>query len=555
MLRYEDSQKAQSRMEAKRSNVENAWAEIGPLLLDVQGHFRGQFMTEGQDRATRRFDSYAALALAEGVAGFIGFVMPKGQRWQKFRVADDKLNMKPTIRAWLETLEQRLFALRYDPQSGFTWNVQQSACSLFAFGMQSMWPDIRRDVRGRAVGLSYQSEHLQGIFCEQDAEGRNFRVHRKIMLTAEQAIRKWGDRAPEEVRKAMTGSSPQVDRQFTFVHVIEPNSAIEPQRIDWKGKPWSAAYYLEGSGGELFDMGGYFTMRRTISMFDRASNETYGRCPAMMILPEIRASQVMKQDRVIGVEIKAKPPILAADDELDRGTVSIEPYGITYAGIDEMGRAKFQTWMENADLSEAVALTEEDRAMIDRAFFRDLYQINKEYKTHITATRTLEEIAEKGILLGPLARQEDEWLSRMTESELSLMDQLGWMDDMPGELAEYFEAEGGMDIVYDNPLARMQEADGAVGFLRTAEQVTGLSNVDPAYMEAFKGAYDPKRIVPWLGYINGIPAMLERDEDDKAAYEAEMAQQRQMQELLQAAPVIADTAKNLAAAEGGFVGA
>jgi hypothetical protein len=554
MLRYEDCRKAQARMEAKRSNVENAWAEIGPLLLDVQGHFRGQFMTEGQDRATRRFDSYAALALAEGVAGFIGFVMPKGQRWQKFRVADDKLNAKTKIRAWLETLEKRLFALRYDPQSGFTWNVQQSACSAFAFGMQSMWPDIRRDARGRAIGLSYQSEHLQGIFCEQNAEGRNFRVHRKMQLTAEQALMKWGDKTPESVRKAMAGSTPQPDRQFTFVHVIEPNTSLDPERIDWKGKPWAGGYYLEGADGDIFDRGGYFTMKRTISMFDRATNETYGRCPAMMILPEIRASQVMKQDRVIGVEMKTKPPILSADDELDRGTLSIEPYGITYGGIDEMGRAKFQTWMENADLSEAKELTAEDRAMIDRAFYRDLYQINKEYKTHITATRTLEEIAEKGILLGPLARQEDEWLSRQTETELVLMDQLGMMDDMPGELAEYFEAEGGMDIVYDNPLARMQEADGAVGFLRTAEQVTGLATVDPAYIEAFKGAYDPKRIVPWLGYINGIPATLERDDDDKAEYEAELAEERQLQQMLQAAPVIADTAKNLAAAETGFVG-
>jgi hypothetical protein len=129
------------------------------------------------------------------------------------------------------------------------------------------------------------------------------------------------------------------------------------------------------------------------------------------------------------------------------------------------------------------------------------------------------------------------------------MEQLGLMDDMPPELREYFAQEGGIDVMYDNNLSRMQEASGAVGLLRTAEMVTSLGSIDAEYVEAYKRAYDPNIIVGWLGRNNGIPAMLERSDDDKEAFDNDKAMAAQMQEALAAAPVIADAAKNFAQAE------
>lgn len=549
MIDIKQAKSAQSRMESNRSNVDARRSEIAPLLLDEEGHFPTMSRMEGQYSNNRRFDSYPALALLDGVAGFEDFVMPKGQRWQKFRVPDEAVNNRRANRVWLEAMEGRLFALRNDPESGFVWNMHQSACSLFAFAMQSMWPDLRRDQRGRAVGLTYEAEHIDGIYLELDGAGRPYRIHRKIILSAQQAMDKWKDKSPKEVVDAMTGLNKNPDRDFTFVHCIEKNSQLLTGRLDAAGMPWLGGYYLEGGDDNMFATGGYETLPRIVSSFDRGLNQHYGKCPAMFVLPEIRACQVMKQDRVLAVEQKTKPPILAMDDALDRGVMNLGPYGVTYGGLDERGNPTMQPWLEGADLTDAAALHQEERDMIDRAFYRDLFQINKEYKTHITATRTMEEIAEKGIFLGPLARQEDEWLSRMLPRELWLMEQLGLMDDMPPELREYFAQEGGIDVMYDNNLSRMQEASGAVGLLRTAEMVTSLGSIDAEYVEAYKRAYDPNIIVGWLGRNNGIPAMLERSDDDKEAFDNDKAMAAQMQEALAAAPVIADAAKNFAQAE------
>lgn len=549
MIDVKQAKQAQARMESARSNVDARRSEIAPLLLDEEGSFPTMTRMEGQNGISRRFDSYPALALMDGVAGFEAFVMPKGQRWQKFKVPDEAVNNRRANRVWLEALEGRLFALRNDPESGFVWNVHQSSSSLFSFAMQSMYLDLRRDHRGRAVGLSYAAEHVDGIYIELDANGRPYRIHRKIMLSAQQAMDKWREKAPKEVVDAMTGLNQTPERDFYFVHCIQKNPQMLFGRLDAAGMPWLGGYYLEGGEDNMFDTGGYRTLPRVVSSFDRGLNQHYGRCPAMFVLPEIRACQVMKQDRVLGVEQKTKPPILAMDDALDRGILNLGPYGVTYGGLDERGNATLQPWLEAQDLSDAAALHQEERDMIDRAFYRDLFQINKEYKTHISATRTMEEIAEKGIFLGPLARQEGEWLSPMLPRELQLMEGLGLLDDMPPELQEYFASEGGMDVVYDNDLSRMQEASGAVGLLRTGEMVTTLGSIDPEYVEAYKRTYDPNTIVAWLGRNNGIPAMLERSDDDKQAFDEGRAQQQDIQNALAAAPVLGETAKNFAMAE------
>lgn len=549
MIDIKQAKAAQSRMESNRSNVDARRSEIAPLLLDEEGNFPTMSRMEGQYSSNRRFDSYPALAMAEGVTGAEDFIVPKGQRWQKLKVPDDAVNDRRVNRVWLEKIEGRLFAMRNDPASGFVWNVHQSMSSLFAFAMQSMWPDLRRDQRGRAIGLSYESEHIDGIYVELDSVGQPYRIHRKFILSAQQAMDKWKAKSPKEVVDAMTGVNQNPDRDFTFVHCIEKNSRLLTGRLDAAGMPWLGGYYLEGGDDNMFETGGYETLPRIVSAYDRGLNQHYGKCPAMFVLPEIRAAQVMKQDRVIGVEQKAKPSILAMDDALDRGIVNLSPYGITYGGLDERGNATMQTWLGDADLSEAKELTQEDRELIDRAFGTHLYQINKEYKTHITAVRTMEEIAEKGVFLGPLARQEDEWFSPMLPRELWLMEQMGLLDDMTPELREYFAQEGGLDVMYDNNLTRMQEASGAVGLLRTGEMVTSLGSIDPEYIEAYKRTYDPKVIVAWLGRNNGIPAMLERSDDDKESFDNDKAMAQQMQEALAAAPVIADAAKNFAQAE------
>jgi hypothetical protein len=545
----------QARMESARSAHDSLWAEIATLAFPRQSQFFGGGLeaagwNQWNTSAAVMHDAYTAQALEDGVSAFEGFVLPRGQRWQKLELGDEALMRKVPVRAWLEQVEMRLFALRNDPMSGFAGAVHESGMSLFAFGAQSMWVDKRRDLgTGRVIGLSYQSEFIGDIWIECDAQGYPMRIHRRFRLTAEAAWREWGDKCPPKVAEAANSAKAEDHtREFAFLHVIEPNMRMEPGRLDAKGKPWLAAYY----GAEdkaVFMEGGSTSLPRIVSRFARSPNADWGYSPMMTVLPMVRQLQAITIDRTIAAEMALKPPILAMDDELDGPLLEVKPYGVTFGGLDERSEPVFKTWFDHGDATDAEKLTIDARALIDRVFYRDLLQINREMKSHVSAARVMEEVAEKGLLLSPLARQENEWLSRMTQRELALMEEMGLLDDMPGEIAEYFEDQGRLDIRYDNTLSHMQEAGKSVAFLNLAQQVGLLAQYDKGYVENFKREYPPSKVLPELGRIAGVPAAMQATEAERAAYDDDKAQAAQLEQLLAAAPAIGGAVRDLGNAD------
>jgi hypothetical protein len=537
----------QARMESARYGFDSLRGEIADLCLPEQSGFNARYLSQGRTLTNVQYDEYAALSLEDGVSGFEGFVMPRGQKWQKIALGDDKLMESVRVQQWLEAKAAMIFKMRNDPKSGFTSAVHTSAQSLFAFGEQSMWVDKRYDGMGRFIGLSYQSEHVSGIYVENDAEGNPMRIHRKFTLSAEQALLKWKEEAPPKVKEAMAGDNPNSAQTFEFVHCIESNDRMMADRIDAAGMPWKGCYY-SGTDKRVFKIGGYRTLRRIVSRWGKANNEDYGRGPAGKVLAAIRATQLMMQDRVLATEMAVKPPLLAMDDDLDQAIIALGPFGITYGGLDEMGREKLKTFLTAIDLNGAKELHDELHGYIDRVFYRDLMQINRELKTHISAARTMEEIGEKGIMLSPMARQEQEWFAPMLDTELDLLWDEGFLDDMPPEIADYFHNGGGVHVIYDNNLSRMQEATAAAGYLRTAEQVASIAQFDPSAVQAFTREYPLSKVIPGLGDVNGIPAKWRATDEEKAAEDEQKQQQVQLETLLKAAPTLSQSVKNVAEA-------
>lgn len=551
MITAESVKTNQHRMETLRTGYDGTWSEIARLVYPEMNAFYGGSMAGwdrmGAHKTAQMHDPYAAQALEDGVSLFEGFVMPRGQRWQKLAL-DEHLMKSVANQQWVEQIEMRLFQLRHDPESGFVGAVHESAMSLYAFAAQSMWVDMRRSpVTGQAVGLSYESEFVGELFVEWDAGGRPYRIHRKLGLTAEQALGKFGRFTPATVRKALEKDK-RADQPFEFIHVIEPNSEFDPDRIDHRGKPWSSAYYVCGGDHEVFMTGGYNAMPRIFSTFTRGLRNSWGFSPTMRVLPQIRLLQEMTRDRVFAAELRLLPPLLAPDDELDGSIVELKGLGITFGGLDERMQPKLREFLTAADSTDAEKLTLAAMQAIDKAFGRDLLQLNRELKTHISATRTQEEMAEKGVLLAPLARQESEWLAPMTVRELALMADMGLLDDMPGEVAEYFAAEGTFNWRYDNQLSRMMQAQDSAAFLSLAEQVGLLAQFDQSVIEDFRREYPMPRVLEVLGTNAGVPASMKASDEEKAAFDQQREQKAAQDAVANVLPAFGDAMKNMAQA-------
>lgn len=540
---------AQARMESARSLVDAECQEAAAILLDESPDFNIRYTQEGRNNTRFVYDEYGAQALQDGISVFEGFTMPRGQKWQKLSLVDRELSAVVEVAQWLEKVEDRLFALRNDPESGFVTNIHSLAEMLLSMWGGSIWVDKRYDDYGRFAGTSYQAEDPAGVWVERTAEGTIKRIHRLVILTAEQVVDKWGDAAPKCAREAMQGSMPRPDKQIDILHVIERNPRRMEGRLDAAGKPWIACYYARADK-DVFKTGGYDALPRIVSVFARKAGKNYGRSPGLRVLPALRASQILMQDRVLGVEYQLKRPMLAEDDDLDSGVIDLGPFGITYGGM-ENGRPKLQPLMDAPNLQGAENLHAEVRQVLDRAYWRDLLQLNRELKTHISAARTMAEEGEKGVLLAPLARQEQELFAPMTSRELHIMREERMLDDMPPRVRDYFGRGGALLLKYDNPLNQMLLANEAAAYLRTAEQVAPLAQFDPSAVGEFTREYPLAKVIPGLGRANGIPASWQATDDEKAQSDAAAAQQQQLQQLIQAGPALATASKN--AAEAGAI--
>jgi hypothetical protein len=188
-------------------------------------------------------------------------------------------------------------------------------------------------------------------------------------------------------------------------------------------------------------------------------------------------------------------------------------------------------------------LMNQKRQIINDAFLVTLFQIMVEGNNRMTATEVVERAREKGALLAPtMSRQQNELLGPLIEREIDILMRQGLLPPMPQEL---LEAEGEYEIQYDSPLSRAQRSEEALGFSRTIGQITPIAQIEPAVLKIF----DFVTITRELSQLNGMPQRWTKDDETLAAEAEQEAAMMQAQQLLAAAPVVADTQKTMAEAQ------
>lgn len=532
----------------ERRPHDSMWQEVAELCLPRDAVFQGANSTPGQPRNDQMYDDYGVGALDKGVATFSGLVMPRGSRWQLLESADKELMKLQHVAAWFERKTQRLFDLRNDPSSGFVQQCDLSVSRLLGFGNQSMWVDVRRDAYGQPVGLSYFGEPLHEVTIGLNWEGNVNRTRQSFMLTPEQAVKRYGadELAKAGADKVLNHYADDKKRHvpMEFLNVLMPNQKMDADRLDWRGKP-VVGVTISVADKVVIQIGGYRASPRTYSRFKRSPGETYGRGRGVDALPSLRIIQQLRVDIMVAAELTGQPMLGAPDDGLDQG-IKYGPREVLIGAISPKGDKLVQQLTEQIDLQGMMAMLSDAYGRIDQYFFVDMYMAGNE-KTHMTAQYWLARAEEKGILLAPLAQQESEWFSPMLDREVDCMAQLGEFADMPPEVKE---AGGGKQVRYANPLARLQEAEGAAGLFRTFQQIAEFANINPDIVSEFLIEYPSEKWLPELARINGAPPTWRATDDERAASRQAKMDQQQMQQLMAALPTIGKAANDLSQADG-----
>jgi hypothetical protein len=511
-----------------RFNFEGQWQEIAQRVIPSHSQSFNSAnignMSPGAKKTEHLYDSTAAVALNRFGAILDSYLTPRTQTWHRLMVSEPYLHKDRQTRLWFEEVNRILFKYRYAPKANFASQNQHNYKSLGAYGTGCLFADELT----MEPGIRYKNIHLGEVHFRENHQGIIDTAMRYFAMTARQAYQKWGNKCPDRIKEKMNSNKEQ---NFFFIHCVKPREEVDISKKDYRGMNY-ASYYIAVDGPVLLSEGGYNTFPYAISRYEQSPGETYGRSPAMDVLPAIKTLNEQKKT-LLKQGHRAVDPVLLVHDDGVLDSFSLTPGAINYGGVSADGRPLVHT-LPVGNVAVGKDIMDDERALINDAFLVTLFQILVD-APQMTATEIMERTREKGILLAPtMGRQQSEYLGPLIEREVDILSRLKLIPPMPPML---LEAKGEYRIEYDSPLSRAQRAEEASGLMRTVETTLNVVNItqNPEPLDHF----DWDVIVPELSEIHGVPAKWMRDLKSVQAIREGRAEQAQTQEMIQGAPAAA----------------
>jgi len=529
----------QSQLENGRATFDAHWKEVAERVLPRQDEFLQKRTVEGDKRSEKIFDSTALLALDRAASAIDSLISPQTQIYHRLEPEDERLIDDREVKLYLDALTKLMFRVRYRPSANFASQAHECYVTQMAFGTMAMFID---DYVG--IGMRYKSIALSDMYIAENHAGIVDYWHRKIRMSARAALQKWGEKnLPEAIVKA---GEKEPFRKFDFIHCVKPNEDRKAGAKDYRGMPFTS-YYVAYEGKKLISEGGFRTTPYAVSRHVTSPNETYGRSPAMMVLPDIKMVNEMEKTVIRAAHKIVDPPLLVYGDGI-LAAFNARPSALNYGGVDEQGRQLVHPLKTGSNLPFAEEKAEQKRKVINDAFYVTLFQILVQ-SPQMTATEALIRAQEKGQLLAPtVGRTQSEFFGPIIDRELDILSASGNLPPMPEKLRR---AGGGVRAVYTSPLARLRRAEDGVAIMRTIEAVAPIAQVQPDVYDRF----DPDMVLEELAEINGVPERVLRSREEMLQRRGEREQALQQQQQLEAANVAANAARNMASAaeKAGFV--
>jgi hypothetical protein len=535
--RAEQIMSEHGRMQTQRTTFEDQWAEVSERVIPRKNMFRGKEapnQEKGQRKTEKIFDSTPALALDRYAAAVQSLSTPAGQQWHRLEAVDEDLRDDAEVQRYLDEVTRRIFAARY----AANFSTQSTEC-YYDHGWAGTMAMFIGDRLGR--GLYYDSIGIEQLYMAENEYGMVDKIHRQHNMTARQAAREFGLKAlPQQIRDA---AERRPEQEFTFIRCYKPNEEYMPDRKDFRGMRYASYVIARDYSSQIVSQGGYRTFPVAIGRASVASNEIYGRSACMLVLPDIKMLNEMERTTIQAAQLATLPPLLAHKDGI-LDAIRLTPAAINYGGVDDSGRQMVQPMNFGNRVEIGIEMREQKRMVVKDALWNTLFQILVD-SPQMTATEAMIRAQEKGALLAPAAaRIEDEFLKPMIEREIDILAAAGALPPMPQALLD----RGGVyAIKFENPMALSRRAGEGAAILRSFEQLAPMAQVIGP-QEAFK-RINMDKATKILLEVNGFPAAAIYSDDELEGINDQMAAQAQASQVLQAAPVAASAAKDIAQAQ------
>jgi hypothetical protein len=514
------------RLEGQRQNWETHWQEVADYMQPRKADVTKK-RARGDKRMEQIFDSSPIQAVELLAASLHGMLTNPSTPWFTLRFKDEDIDNEDEAKLWLEASTDAMYTAFN--RSNFQQEIFELYHDLITFGTAAMFIEEDDDDI-----IKFSTRHINEVFIAENDKGRIDTIYRRFNISARAAIQKFGESVSSDVQgKATKNPYDEVE----ILHAVYPRSEFNPNKKDKANMPFESVYMEYKNGNEL-SVGGFKEFPFVVPRYLKASNEIYGRSPAMTALPDVKMLNEMCKTTIKAAQKQVDPPLLVPDDGFLLPVRTV-PGGLNFYRSGTRDRIEPLNIGANNPLG--LNMEEQRRDSIRAVFY--VNQLMMQQGPQMTATEVIQRNEEKMRLLGPvLGRLQSELLKPLIDRVFAIL----LRNNMLPQAPEFLSGRD-IEIEYVSPLAKAQKSTELQSIMRAVEILGSLANVAPVF-----DYVNFDNLVKHLADIVGVPQKILKSQSQVNAerqqaqqQQQEMQQMQQLQQVAKAGGDIAPLAKAL----------
>ena len=542
----------------QRTQWESVWQEIATLCLpDTYRFMPGTSSLNPSaydnmanapasvERGRKRYDDTAMRAVDRLASGMESLVTPQSEKWHGL-ASTDPLSPEESDeeKEYFERYRDYMFAVRYNPRSGFIGAHQKALRSAIAMGTGISFAEENIGATSSAAPVLYRHMPLSQCYLAVDNQGEPDTLYRKFTMTARQMVQQFGEDKLADAVKRAAGSQAEKDRNFTIIHAVQPRKEAGSLGNTNRNSPW-ASFYLDRDNMKLIGESGFYEFPFIVYYWAPVDVDSpYAQSPVMLALADIKGLNAIRKLSLKGLQGYMDPPWgIHHDGVMNRP--NLNPGKINYRAISQEGHPLIQALQPGARPDFVNEILAAERQNINDSLYVTLFQILLQ-NPNMTATEAMIRANEKGELLGPAGGRIQIAMGRDVDRLAGIMERKGAMK--AGSPLAPPDSLRGRDFGarFTSPLDRLRRSQEGIGIQRTLSTVLPLAQVDPSVVDNF----DLDEIARSVTEIEGAPHKILKTTDERDAARQAKQQMQQAQAALEMAKTGGEAAKNIVPAVG-----
>lgn len=568
----------QQRLKSKRQNWDNLWQDLSDYFCP--GRITAIRREEEGARKTKKiYDNTGADAAQKLAAGLYSRTVNPASKWFyiTLETADEELENNSEINKWFDIARDRTQSVINKRGTGALY---QTYCDLTSLCNAVLF--IQEDP---ISGVSFRTYPIDRVDIAEDYRGVVDTVYRKFEMTLRQIDQEFPGKLPHDKLQQM---ETEPDAKAWVLHVVAPRKDRDPDKIDNLNMPFESLYIL-CEGPVLLEESGYPEMPYAVARLEVLAGELYGRGPATIALPEVKALNEMAKLQLDGSNMRLRPPL---DVPLNAyvNPIQLIP-GYKNLNQDEGGR-RITALNVAGDLQYTAKDIELQQNKVKEIFYND--QLYLRTNAEMTATEVQKRSEIQMQLMGPWqGRLELELFEPMINRILGILIRQGDVPPPPQELLEnadnetfsgrpegYYEesrmqlagkkskkdkkqtpkqeakerqkySTRALKIVYDSPLARAQRLVDVQVIDQVKASIAQSMQLNPQGAQDYLMRFDMVQMEVDRAKALGLPTKYIVPQEECEQAKAQMQQQQQQMQAMQQMGAMADVGQKVGNTPGG----